>query len=186
MDTLDAKIYVKEHLSQRAILLQLAEGAAELSSAASKLVRILDGENPSPTSPQKARENVIEEYGDVLDCIDIWITASENQKAMEARNNKFIQWAKILQERRSYNANEHEVLTDDEYEICRLLGAKWVTKDECWPHSVQLWDIKPKMYYYNDEKSYEGHVAISNIQEDRFPSLKRGDIVSVINGYNEI
>lgn len=48
MDALEAKRYVKEHLSQRAILLQLAEEAAELSSAASKLVRILDGENPSP------------------------------------------------------------------------------------------------------------------------------------------
>lgn len=52
---------------------------------------------------QKARENVIEEYGDVLDCIDVWITPTENHRAMEARHNKFIRWAKRLQERSKYN-----------------------------------------------------------------------------------
>jgi len=99
MDGTAARQYVKDHLSQRAILLQLSEEASELSVAATKLVRILDGENPSPVSPEEARSHILEEYGDVLDCIDILITPEENAVAMDGRMKRFVRWAGRIRER---------------------------------------------------------------------------------------
>lgn len=85
--------FVKENLSERAIILQLAEEASELSAAASKLVRILDGENPSPVTPEQARLNLLEEFGDILDCMDLIITPTENLSVVDQRMAKFVRWA---------------------------------------------------------------------------------------------
>lgn len=99
MNGTEARRYVKENLSERAILLQLSEEASELAAATSKLVRILDGENPTPVTPEEARSHVLEEYGDVLDCIDILITPTENTVVMDGRMKKFIRWAGRIKER---------------------------------------------------------------------------------------
>lgn len=106
MNEAEARRFVKDNLSQRAIVLQLAEEAAELASASTKLVRIMDGENPSPVSEDEARANLLEEYGDVLDCIDILITPSENVAAMDGRMKKFIRWAGRIKERMEAAMNE--------------------------------------------------------------------------------
>ena len=42
------KMRPSDYLGTIQLLTQLAEEAAELASAASKLVRVIDGENPSP------------------------------------------------------------------------------------------------------------------------------------------
>lgn len=106
MNEVDARSFVKEHLSQRAIILQLAEESAELSAAASKLVRVLDGCNPSPVSQEAARKKLLEEYGDVLDCIDILVSPSENAEVVDARMKKFVRWAGRIKAR--LEEGEHE------------------------------------------------------------------------------
>lgn len=50
-------------------LCQLAEEASELSQAALKYRRALTGENPTPVTPDEARENLLEETADVLLCL---------------------------------------------------------------------------------------------------------------------
>lgn len=50
------------------VLAQLAEEAAELAQAALKLRRVVDGRNPTPVTEQEARQNLMEEYTDVVHC----------------------------------------------------------------------------------------------------------------------
>lgn len=57
---------VNEILPQEEILAQLAEEAAELSQAALKLRRALDGRNPTPVSVQEAGNRLLEEIADVI------------------------------------------------------------------------------------------------------------------------
>lgn len=57
--------YIQKHTSEAALYELLAEEAAELSHAASKMARILRKEVPTPKTPEKAKEEVIEEYTDV-------------------------------------------------------------------------------------------------------------------------
>ena len=55
-------------LPQGEILAQLAEEAAELSHAALKLRRALDGTNPTPMTAEEARLSLLEEIADVIVC----------------------------------------------------------------------------------------------------------------------
>lgn len=93
MDEFEAREFVKENLSQQAIFSQLAEDAAELSAAASKMARILSGENPTPISPEEARAHFLEECGDVDDCIEILVTPAEEAIITDGRMKKFVRWA---------------------------------------------------------------------------------------------
>lgn len=77
----------------------------------------------------------------------------------------------------------HTKLTKTELDICKALGAKWVSKEEAWPYTVQLWEYEPRCEIYDGSKSYEGKlgfpVSIASISPDKFPSLKNGDLLCV-------
>lgn len=100
MKPYEARQFVQQNLSQRAIILQLAEEASELAAAANKLVRVLDGENPSPVTPEQARLDILEEFGDVLNCADLIVTPMENIYIATERGEKCIRWAGRIQEER--------------------------------------------------------------------------------------
>lgn len=71
-DWQDAKIrYISSHLSDEALLIQLAEEAAELSKAATKLARYLRGENP--LDPKWTREKL--EAQVVEELTDVWVAS---------------------------------------------------------------------------------------------------------------
>ena len=53
------------------VLAQLAEEAAELAQAALKLRRAIDGSNPTPVQEEKAWEDLEEEIGDVMLCLQV-------------------------------------------------------------------------------------------------------------------
>ena len=59
---------IKNYLPDEEILAQLAEEAAELSQAALKLRRVIDGTNPTPKTREDAFGSLIEEYSDVVSC----------------------------------------------------------------------------------------------------------------------
>lgn len=59
---------VSDILPQAEILAQLAEEGAELTQAALKLRRALDGTNPTPVSIQEAGDRLVEEIADVRVC----------------------------------------------------------------------------------------------------------------------
>ena len=66
--------YIKSRLEKTERLLGLTEEALELALAALKLRRVLDGRNPTPVSEERATENLLEEYGDVLNSIEVLVS----------------------------------------------------------------------------------------------------------------
>lgn len=71
-------------------------------------------------------------------------------------------------------------LTEQELAICKLVGAKWVSRDGTHPgwENVCLWISKPEY----QEKTYCGADLdddIATFSTDYFPSLEPGDLVNV-------
>lgn len=91
----DAKKYVSEHLTQRAVLEGLAEECCELAQAALKLIRATDGENPTPVSEEECAEKLHEEAGDVLILLELLNILEDGTTA---HNPKWERWAKRIQE----------------------------------------------------------------------------------------
>lgn len=61
--------YIADSLGTREILCQLAEEASELSQAALKLRRAIDGKNPTPKSQETCWNGLIEEIADCELCL---------------------------------------------------------------------------------------------------------------------
>lgn len=61
--------YIRSKQDENELLCQLAEEAAELSKAASKLARVIRGKNPTPVTHKEAFDNVLEELADVRVCM---------------------------------------------------------------------------------------------------------------------
>lgn len=59
----------RDYLTEGELLCQLAEEAAELASAASKMMRIIDGANPTPVTPEAGWKKLLEESADVQVCL---------------------------------------------------------------------------------------------------------------------
>ena len=88
--------YIKDRLEETERLLGLTEEALELALAALKLRRVLDGRNPTPVTEEQATENLLEEYGDVLNSIEVLITPTQNERAMQSRAEKRSRWVSRL------------------------------------------------------------------------------------------
>lgn len=80
-------------LPKTEILAQMAEEAAELSQAALKLRRVIDGTNPTPVTYQEAWDNLIEEIGDVKLCALV-LDVRPDDSIMQ---NKMERWRKRLE-----------------------------------------------------------------------------------------
>jgi NTP pyrophosphatase (non-canonical NTP hydrolase) len=57
---------IRRDISKADLYEQLAEEAAELAQAANKMARVMRGTNPTPKTEEEARNNLIEEYTDVV------------------------------------------------------------------------------------------------------------------------
>lgn len=91
--------YILERLTLQEVLAQLAEEAAELGKAALKLRRVIDGTNPTPVTLIEACENLAEEIGDVLLCLEV--IGFDHDGLTEFRavmNVKLQRWVDRLQE----------------------------------------------------------------------------------------
>lgn len=68
----------------------LAEEAAELSAAASKMARVLRKEDPTPVTADEAFSHVVEEYNDVLN----WGSAlvlPRDEEGVDRKRDRFIE-----------------------------------------------------------------------------------------------
>ena len=92
----NAKAYVKDRLSQEELLAQLAEEASELTHAALKLRRVLDGTNPSPVFIPAAYAAVKEEIADVQLLIQIVGLHIEPGELEAIMNEKLLRWQRRL------------------------------------------------------------------------------------------
>lgn len=95
MDDID---YIANNISKLAVLMALAEEASELSKAAMKYARakgLLD--NPTPISVEQAEADLIEEYNDLLNCIDVLCEMSSLAiEDMDLRKRKCRRWAERI------------------------------------------------------------------------------------------
>lgn len=95
MDDVD---YIANNISELAVLMALAEEASELSKAAMKYARakgLLD--NPTPISVEQAEADLIEEYNDLLNCIDVLCEMSSLAiEDMDLRMRKCRRWAERI------------------------------------------------------------------------------------------
>lgn len=68
-------------------------------------------------------------------------------------------------------------LTNNEINICKLIGAKWVTRDRRKPDSVELWSgTKPPHNDYDGVYGCDAYVEdIAVIEGDLFPSVPIGE-----------
>lgn len=88
---------VLEKLGRTELLAQLAEEAAELSQAALKLRRALDGKSPTPVAESEAMRSLQEELADVLLCATI-VGFNEADVALTMRA-KTARWTTRLKRR---------------------------------------------------------------------------------------
>lgn len=91
--------YILARVPQEELLAQLAEEAAELTHAALKLRRVLDGANPTPVHHMDALQAVKEEIADVTLLVQLLGLEYNGRETEQIRNCKLIRWAGRLKER---------------------------------------------------------------------------------------
>ena len=92
----NAKCYIKDQLSQEELLAQLAEEASELTHAALKLRRALDGTNPTPVDFPTAYSAIREEVADVALLVRLLGLDIEPVELVGIMDCKLLRWQRRL------------------------------------------------------------------------------------------
>lgn len=87
--------FIRMTLPPEEILCQLAEEAAELSQAALKLRRSINGVNPTPKPVEECWKDFLEEVADVCICLDMLGVLDEpaNSEIETIVKSKLTRWA---------------------------------------------------------------------------------------------
>lgn len=90
---------VCKYLDASEMLAQLAEEATELAKAALKLRRATMGVNPTPVTPSKAQNDLLEEIADVRNCIAAvsYELQLDNEAILQIEKYKRTRWAERLE-----------------------------------------------------------------------------------------
>lgn len=94
--------YIAEHLSEEDLLCQIAEEASELAQAALKRRRAITQTNPTPTTPEAAMADIIEEYGDVMNAMEAYLFKNglcDSTILKGFPRLKLVRWAKRIKEK---------------------------------------------------------------------------------------
>lgn len=94
-----ARYYIKEQVPRAELLAQLAEEGAELTHAALKLRRVIDGTNPTPVKLTDAVDALQEEVADVLLLIQLLGLDQDGESVQEIIDFKTLRWADRLKEK---------------------------------------------------------------------------------------
>lgn len=90
------KNFIRAHVSNRALLLQLAEEAAEVSQAALKLIRAMpNSDNPTPITFNQACNDLTDELYDVVIAADI-LGLTLSTKQIPDNHPKVVRWAERI------------------------------------------------------------------------------------------
>lgn len=88
-----------DYLNTVQLLNQLVEEAAELASAASKMIRIIDGANPTPVTPEAGWKKLLEESADVQVCLGEILSIADWERVAHTREEKENRWMQRLEEK---------------------------------------------------------------------------------------
>ena len=94
------KEYIQKQLPLEELLCQLAEEGAELSKAALKMRRVIDGKNPTPVKFVEALDNLREEIADVMLCLQMLDMDPNHWTYQEIMDAKTHRWAERLKAER--------------------------------------------------------------------------------------
>lgn len=104
---------VSDILPKTEILAQLAEEASELAQAALKLRRALDGTNPTPKNVAECEANLMEEFADISNAVDVlcdaWFGDSLDSECefwnaeREIEDTKYKRWLSRLEAKERLN-----------------------------------------------------------------------------------
>lgn len=89
--------FIQNKVSQKAVLLQLAEECNEVAQQALKLVRIYVGENPTPVTASEASEKLHEEIADFYACLDC-LSGVNYSRINDIEQKKLERWRSRLEE----------------------------------------------------------------------------------------
>lgn len=119
---------IRSYLTSRDILIQLAEECTELSQVILKLVRKVDGRNPTPRSIDEIMENIKEELTDVKICLD---TIGDKYIDEFTYRSKLDRWVTRIED--EYSRRQLDMTaTDTELALCRYCrstAVQYVNKD---------------------------------------------------------
>ena len=95
--------FLQAHLSERAMLEQLAEEASELAQAALKMIRATSYENPTTVTLEEAYLNIIEECADISTCLEIlgYNTTKERLLIAKTMHEKQQRWVERIKNKNS-------------------------------------------------------------------------------------
>lgn len=88
--------FVRSKLTNAELLAGLAEEATELSHAALKMRRVMDGTNYTPVTFDEAFANLKEEIGDVLLCLEMVGLTVELESYRKDMDAKLERWVRRL------------------------------------------------------------------------------------------
>lgn len=112
--------YIKSRLTETERLLGLTEEALELALSALKLRRVMDGTNPTPVTLEQATANLLEEFGDVLNTVEVLVTPTQNELAMQLRQTKRTRWVERLKA-----AGPEPLVVEHRQQRCPHCGWTW-------------------------------------------------------------
>ena len=89
---------IADFLSEESLLEQLIEESGELIQSASKRLRILRGENPTPVTEEKNYSNLVEELADITTVAQVYEAKRDitSLEITEAESDKLKRWATRL------------------------------------------------------------------------------------------
>lgn len=87
-----AREYITGKLPRTELLAQLAEEGAELTHAALKLRRALDGTNPTPVGQYEALGALMEEIADVTLLVQLLYKGTEELYVRQTMEKKLLRW----------------------------------------------------------------------------------------------
>ena len=85
---------ILETIGEPAVLEQLAEECTELAQAALTLARILREENPTPVSRKEARDRLVDEKQDVMNCLYVHGNVGLNYEKLKRWEDRIVSCGK--------------------------------------------------------------------------------------------
>ena len=98
--------YIYDTLSDDDLKLQIIEEASELIQAICKLIRAINGTNPTPVSILDAQKAVYEEIADTLVAIEASLVTVEQAGVSAIQQEKAERWASRIKEARRDEAQD--------------------------------------------------------------------------------
>ena len=93
-------------LPETEILAQMAVEALELKNAVARLGRLLGAGNPKQTDISEAWTRLLEEYGDVQNCVEQLLSGLDMDVCAAMRAKRMLEWKRQIESEMDGNVSE--------------------------------------------------------------------------------